>query len=85
MMFFVKFFQGLALCELKERNLWWDQPAEQVTEHYVVAEWNDILQFPKDRPELKGKKCLKTSTSELKDNRLILHVLNSTLFKVLAA
>ena len=52
MIFLVQLLDGLSLSELEQRDLGRDQPAEEVPEHHVIAERDDILDLPKDRPEI---------------------------------
>ena len=50
MIFLVQLLDSLPLSELEQRDLGRDQPAEEVHEHHVIAEGDDILDLPKDRP-----------------------------------
>jgi hypothetical protein len=45
---FVKSLQGFALSQLEQRNLRGDEPSEQIPENRIVAERDDVLDFPEN-------------------------------------
>ena len=45
---FVQSLDGLPLCQFEEADLGWDEPSKKVSEDYIVAKRDDVLDLPKD-------------------------------------
>ncbi len=49
-MFFLQLLESLPLGQFEQRHLGRNEPAEEIAEHDVVAEGDDVLNLPKYRP-----------------------------------